>query len=492
MFTDERRSAVYNQIRQQDSRWLSRYLTPTVFLEAARRTGRSIVQSPLNLVNLVWLGVLAAVHAADSFCTVLTITLKLLEDHEHFGHCFAKKLRQRQPNQPKARRRSKHDPRGDDPTAVTEEAWAKARRIMPLEFWLQLIVILGEQFQARHAARHRFGGFRVLVLDGTRIDLPDRPKLKAHFGAAKNKSGVHNAQARLVMLSFPFTRLPFRYELTPLADAEMSVALRLVGHLAADDLVLMDAGYWSYQLLWAIAARGAFFALRLRRRLNLRTLRRLDRAGRERLVEWRPSDTRGNWRKLGLPRTMQLRLIEYRVPGFRKQTIVSNVLDPKRLSREDFTRLTTECEEAGGKLLPGLFHRRWEIETSFRELKVEQGLDRHLRSRTPQSIYYEVAGHMVFYLLVRWLLVEAAEAHGADPLRLSFLDAVRELKAIWGALLTSSERWVEQHLMPQLLERIASHRVPVRPGRHYPRRHKKGSAKKHKQTRTTNKVRKQG
>ena len=41
-------------------------------------------------------------------------------------------------------------------------------------------------------------------------------------------------------------------------------------------------------------------------------------------------------------------------------------------------------------------------------LKVDQGLDRHLRSHTPASIEYEVAGHVVLYLLIRWLIVEAA------------------------------------------------------------------------------------
>jgi hypothetical protein len=284
--------------------------------------------------------------------------------------------------------------------------------------------------------------------------------------------------------------MPFRYELTSVADAEMSVALRLVNQLAPNDLVLMDAGYWSYQLLWAIANRSAFFAIRMRKGLNLHTVRRLDSKGRERLVEWIPHDSRGKWKALGLPPGIQLRLIEYRVPGYRKQTIVTNVLDPKRLSREDFTRLTTECEEAGRKLLPGLFHRRWEIETSFRELKVHQGLDRHLRSHTPESIQYEVAGHMIFYLLVRWLLVEAAEAHDADPLLLSFVDAARELKEMWSAFLNSSERWIKKHLMPQLLQRIASHRVLIRPGRHYPRRHGNASAKKQSKVRGVKKVKK--
>ena len=114
----------------------------------------------------------------------------------------------------------------------------------------------------------------------------------------------------------------------------------------------------------------------------------------------------------------------------------------------------------GRPLQPGLYRRRWEIETTFCELKVAQGLAGGLRSRTPEGVAYEVAGHVLLYLLVRWLLVEAGAAHGADPLRLSFVEALRELADVRPALLTASPEWAADVLLPRLLGRLASHRVP--------------------------------
>ena len=145
---------------------------------------------------------------------------------------------------------------------------------------------------------------------------------------------------------------------------------------------------------------------------------------------------------------------------------MTNVLDPKRLSREDWVRLADNCDQ--GQLKPGLYHRRWEIETSFRELKVVLHT-KSLRSRTPVSVEYELAGRVIYYLLIRWLIVQAAEAHGIEPLRISFTNAVRELEAMRPTLLVSDESWVKRELMPRLLDRIASHLVAFRPGRHYPR-----------------------
>jgi hypothetical protein len=489
MFTDKIRTEVCDDIRQRDVRAFSKQLTPAVFAEAAKRTGVTLVQSPLYLVNLVWLGVAAAWHGGEQFAGILTATLELLEDQETFYQTKAGKAkraarRRAARSRGRGKKHSKHDPRRGDPTQVSEEAFTQARQRMPLKFWINLIIILGENFHAEHADLHQFRGFRILAMDGTRLNLPDRRALKRHFGTARNKSGDHNAQARMVLLQFPFTRLPYRYELAPLRDGEVTIALRQVAHLQRGDLVLMDAGYLSYQLLWAIANQHAFFAIPARRKLNLKTIRRLQPDGRDSLVRWTPKDSRRRWHKLGLPPSMDLRLIRYRVPGFRAQEFFTNVLDPEKISRDDWTRLTTDCQDAGRKLLPGLFHRRWEIETTFDELKVHQGLDRNLRSRTPKSIQYEVAGHVVLYLLIRWLMVEAAIRYGLDPLRLSFLEAKRELDKMRPSLAHASPWWAAHVLVPRLLSRIAGHQVPFRPGRHYPRR-KKRRNKARKRAHTT-------
>ena len=92
-----------------------------------------------------------------------------------------------------------------------------------------------------------------------------------------------------------------------------------------------------------------------------------------------------------------------------------------------------------------------------------------LRSRTPEGIAYEIAGHVLLYHLVRWLIVKAALAEGLDPLRVSFLNALRELVDMRQTLITASPRRVRQVLLPRLLKRIAQHLVPQRNGRHCPR-----------------------
>jgi Transposase DDE domain len=470
MFRDEHKATVWNKVRQQDLRSFDKWLTRDVFILAAARASlqeaRCFRQNPLCLVNLVWLGVAAALHTEDNFGEVLTRGLRQLQNHE--GSPFSHK----QPNNKRSlpEKRKKHDPRTESDT-VTEEAFAQARKGMPPSFWVALICLLVEQFQAEHSNLVRQYGFRLLAMDGTTIDLPNSARNREHFGTARNGRGAHGPQARMTLLQFPLVRLPCEYELGPLSTGEITMAGRLVDSaVRADDLILFDAGYWSYGLMWKIEQKQAYFAIRLRRGLNWKTLKKL--GANDELREWAPKDSRRKWKDL--PRSIELRVISYQVPGFRSTSIVTNVRDPQRLSREDWVRLTMEVDPKR-RLLPGLYHRRLEIETTFRELKVEQGMGR-LRSRTPESVAYEVAGHVLLYLMVRWMIVEAADKHQLNPLELSFLSALRAVIQMLPCLLYATPKWAKQKLLPELLDQIASHQIPYRPGRHYTR--KKGRHKK--------------
>jgi hypothetical protein len=461
MFTDGCRALVFERIRQVDLRQFAHILTPARFADAASRAALKIGTNPLNLPHLVWLGIAAARHRAESFAGVLSLTVRILRDSESF-----REAQLAPPAAPPRRdpKRAKQDPRSLDPTTVTEEAFVSARKLMPLSFWTALIVVLTDAFETDHHDAVCFQGFRLLALDGTCINLPKSQALADHFGTAKNGRYKGPAQARMVMLQQPLVRLPWRYELVPLAEGERTVAARLLGSLHTKDLVLMDQGFWSYGLFWQIQNRKAFFAIRLDPGVKPRTVRELGTD--DRIVRWAPSDPR--WRKEGLPEEIELRVLPYQIKGFRPSAIVTNVLDAEAITREQWIGLAAG-NEAGHVLEGGLYHRRWEIETTFKELKVIQGMENGLRSRTREGIAYEIAGHVVLYLLTRWLMVEAAEAAGVSPLSLSFTEALRELKRLETLLILSRVEHVVKVLLPRLLAAIASHKVIPRPGRSYPR-----------------------
>lgn len=172
-------------------------------------------------------------------------------------------------------------------------------------------------------------------------------------------------QARMVMITLPGVRIPIAYEVSPLSDSELTLAGRWMPQIQADDLLLMDRGFFSYGLFWRVQRRGAFFGTRLKKGIQYKKVQRLGRD--DWRVEWTPRDSRRQGK--ALPPSIELRVIHDKIRGFRPSAMVTNVLDPQRLSREDWVRVATDCDD-NGKLTPGLYHRRWEIETTYFELKV--------------------------------------------------------------------------------------------------------------------------
>jgi hypothetical protein len=454
MFKDDARCEAMNQVQPLGLAELARFLTPEV-LKQAEGVLKRVRRGPLSLASLTWLSIAAAMHTTKNFAGVLSLTCKLLNDAPLGGPVKRRRAVKT--------RRSKHDPRGGHPDCVSEEAFAKARQSLPWDYLGALIFLLADRFAEAHDDRLRWRGLRLLALDGTLINLPTQKALRQHYGVARNQRGGRRPQARLVMLEFALACVPYRFQLTPKTCAEKTAATQVLQNVRRNDLVLMDRGFWSFGLFCQIAEQRAYFAIRQIQQAHLPVIKKLGPG--DTLVRFAPAEKK--WRRAGLPDQMLLRRIEYQVAGFRKTAVITNTLDPRQISREDWVG---QAAGRSGVLVldKTLYHRRWEIETSFGELKVQQGLER-LRSHTPRSIEYEIAGHLMLYLMTRWLMVEAAETAGVEPLDLSFLQTYRELQDVMPLLTLSPLSHIRRVVLPNLLKRIGQHRVRKRPGRHYPR-----------------------
>lgn len=170
------------------------------------------------------------------------------------------------------------------------------------------------------------------------------------------------------------------------------------------------------------------------------------------MVRFRPT-TATRRKNLALPQELTARLIRYQRPGFRPSYLLTSLSNTRRFSRNE---------------LVDLYHRRWQIETFYREWK--HGLDiQNLRSHTPRGILKEVHAHLLISNLVRWVMTEASEQTSCRPVQLSFLTALSLVKsALWPLLHLPPEQVATAY--EQLLDQIRAARIRQRPGRSYPRR----------------------
>jgi len=105
----------------------------------------------------------------------------------------------------------------------------------------------------------------------------------------------------------------------------------------------------------------------------------------------------------------------------KERVLLTSLLDRRRFKAAD---------------LAACYRRRWEIETSYRELKQSMlGTALTLRSQQPQGIEQEVWGALIAYNLVRLEMAKAAIEAKVEPTDLSFLRALHILQneMIWAA-----------------------------------------------------------
>ena len=186
-------------------------------------------------------------------------------------------------------------------------------------------------------------------------------------------------------------------------------------------LCLADRGFFGFPL-WSLAAgTGARLLWRVKRNMRFPCEKRLPDGSY--LSRTYPSQTDQKRGSNGIV----LRVIEYRLEGVAGSDpiyrLVTTVLDH---------------EKAPATELAALYHDRWEIETTFDELKTHlRGSRIILRSKTPDLVRQEFYGLLMAHFAVRGLMHEAALKSGEDPDRLSFLHAVRVIRrkmTLFGAI----------------------------------------------------------
>ena len=253
-------------------------------------------------------------------------------------------------------------------------------------------------------------GRRLVAIDGTCLDLPDTPANDAHFGRPGVMKGERSAfpQARVVALAECGTHAMFDAVIGPYTTSENAACAELLGRLEPGMLCLADRGFYSFTAWENACGTGADLLWRVKDNLKLEPVEDLPDGS------WLADvfDSVADQRRR---RPVRVRVVSYTIEDGRDPT------GPYRL-------ITTllDHNQAPATQLAAAYAQRWEIETSFDELKTHQrGPRTVLRSKSPKLVTQEIWGHLCCHYAIRTLMLDAAEAAGRDPDRVSFVAALR-------------------------------------------------------------------
>lgn len=334
---------------------------------------------------------------------------------------------------------------------------AKARGRLPMAVWRTLFGYVSQQAQQRSEPWARWRGHRVVLLDGTCVSMPDTPGLQAAFGTQTGYRGTARYPlARVVTFSLANTMSVISYAAGGYRQDENELAAPQLKAFQQGDLLIADRHFAGAHFYERYQRTGLEFLTRKHHRLKMSNVKRLWSCGRNDFVG-RLNVGEGYRRKdPTLPPWIRVRFIRARwVMRGHVQTewLVTSLLDPEKYPAAEII---------------DLYARRWRIEMLFEELKVGLSTD-VLRSLTPEGIHKEIAARMTALNVVRSVMLEAAAEKGIeDPLRLSFVFTLRAIVSFSPALGTEP-LWKVKRIYRAMLEEIAAHVVPFRPGRNEPR-----------------------
>lgn len=255
-----------------------------------------------------------------------------------------------------------------------------------------------------------YRGLRLMAIDGSRIELADEADVAQAFGRPGSRTGQSGyPQAQCVVLAECATHAIVAAELGPYRGNEWELCQWLLGALEPGMLLLADRGFNGFEQWQQALATGAQLLWRATESRLLPVQQMLPDGSYLSIIE--PT---GQGRRTTAEQALPVRVIEYQLPGVPEAApryrLITSLLDP---------------QAAPALELAALYHRRWQVEAVFDELKthLRQGR-RVLRSKTAELVRQEFYGWVLAHYAVRWLLHEGAARSGQADEELSFTSHV--------------------------------------------------------------------
>jgi hypothetical protein len=342
---------------------------------------------------------------------------------------------------------------GLKPGSTDTGGYCKARARLPQTMISTLAREAGGIITKGAASWWGWRGRQVRLVDGATVTLPDTEENQAAFAqSSSQKAGLGFPICRLVALLCLGSGALLDAAMGPCegkGSDEQSLLREMLDTLQSEDILLGDAFYATYFLLWELirgGVDGLFEQHGARKRST--DFSKGEKIGvRDHLIilsKPNKPDWMSQYEYDQAPATLKVR--EFQAGG---KIMVTTFLCPKDTPKS---------------MLKALYRQRWNVELDLRNIKTTLGMEQ-LRCKSPEMARKELWVYLLAYNLIRLLMAQAALLADQIPRQLSFKHTVQ----IW---LCWQQRGGATHdavCINALLVLIAEPRVGLRPGRVEPR-----------------------
>jgi Insertion element 4 transposase N-terminal/Transposase DDE domain len=276
---------------------------------------------------------------------------------------------------------------------------ARARRRVGAAPLRRLFEILAGPVADHGQAGSFYRGLRTVALDGTHLHVPDEAQITWHYPKRSGETLEFGYPLlRLLAVVECGTRAVLAAAFGPETSGELAYARRLLTCLNASMLLLADAGFDAVEFLREAAGTGAQFLVRSSARRCPTPQRRLPDGSYLARLSARYRAGQGY-------QPLPVRVIEAWV------TVTLADGTTRREAWRLVTSLLDHERHPAGELVE-LYHRRWQVETTYFSIKATMLDGRVLRSRSIPGLDQEVYALLATY---QALIRTAADAVTTQP-----------------------------------------------------------------------------
>jgi hypothetical protein len=239
---------------------------------------------------------------------------------------------------------------------ITNSAYSQSRMKLNYTAFIELNDAIIKEFYTDNDFK-LWRGFRLLGIDGSRIQLPFSVEILESFGYAKNGSNVIVPMAQTSFCLDLLNQMIINSELNRYETSEYDLALKSIEKCDMKDLLIYDRGYGAIWFMLYHQIKKRDFIIRMRRNSIKEIAEFFNSEEKSKIIEITElhENTEKQIKRMGIEFTaFKIRLVKVILDNGEVEVLATSLLDEEKYPNEEFK---------------DIYFLRWGIETEFDHLK---------------------------------------------------------------------------------------------------------------------------